>query len=587
MNYEQFLTNEALKTALNGKTATPLEVRMVEELKTGENIIIEATRDDIGTAAGIILTLADKSAPDARVLVITPSANDIPQILTKCEYLPIELEVSEADGFNGDGALVVKDGAPVILASFENAASRDLKALNVTTVLFLGFSSSARIPGSEAFENFLETVKELQVCFSAEAIPLTLNAAINRQIRDKGCKVINLEKEQEVQLSHEYYDIGHDLLAKPEALATLLETEEKIRAIVFCNSPSDTDLLEVILKKKGLKAKKLIGNIPDRAIHSTMDAVREGEINILILTDISGRAFPVEEFDMIVHYATPEDPEIYLHRLGQPDASSRLKRVVSLIGSMDLGNFHFLKKVVEFEFSQKSLPSAEDIARARFSRFEQEATAFTTEDAEIIEYADLIEKSSEQRAFTLYLLHQLLRKMPELESRASGKGGRGNRRSRDEEREDRRRGRDSEERYERDGEEENNRREREERPRPKPTRKDIRFYVGIGTDSGLTEDGFLALLKETMGESAPELKRSCLRGKYSFFDFEQKSADEFFEAMKDIEYQGAQLDVQKAAILSVPLDEEDAEDELAVRSQEEDAAEESETEVAHEVAAEM
>jgi hypothetical protein len=57
--------------------------------------------------------------------------------------------------------------------------------------------------------------------------------------------------------------------------------------------------------------------------------------------------------------------------------------------------------------------------------------------------------------------------------------------------------------------------------------------------------------------------------------------------MKDIEYQGAQLDVQKAAILSVPLDEEDAEDELAVRSQEEDAAEESETEVAHEVAAEM
>ncbi|NBW41055.1 hypothetical protein EBR25_08635 [bacterium] len=559
MNYEQFLTNETLQNSLKGKEASPLEVRMVEELQTGENIIVESNRDNIATEAGIILSLADKSSTEARSLVITPTPNDIPQILTKCDVLPIELEVSEADGFNGEGSLSVKDGAPVILASFDTAAAKDIAALNITTVAFLGFSSGARIPGSEAFENFLETLKQVQVCFCAESIPLTLNAAINRHIRGESCKTVNLDKEQEVQLSHEYYDIGHDLLAKPEALATLFETGSDVRAIVFCNSPSDTDLLEVMLKKKGLKAKKLIGNIPDRAIHTTMESVRDGEIHILILTDVSGRAFPVEEFDMVVHYATPEDPEIYLHRLGQPDSSSRLKRVVSLIGSMDLGNFHFLKKVVEFDFTQKSLPSAEEIAQARFSRFQEEATSFTTEDSEIVEYADLIEKSGEQRSFTLYLLHQFLRTMPELESKASGKG-RGGRRGREDHREERRRGRDSEERYERN-EDGNEERRSEERPKPKPTRKDIRFYVGVGTEEGLTEDGFLALLKDTMGDAAPELKRSCLREKYSFFDFEQKSADEFFDAMKDIEYQGAQLELQKAAILSVPLEEEEIEDE--------------------------
>ncbi|MCB0329374.1 MAG: DEAD/DEAH box helicase [Bdellovibrionales bacterium] len=565
--YENFLTSDKLRTSLKGQTGSALEVRLVQELAKDKNIVVEFDRDLPTPGSSVTLAVADKATDKAKTLIVTPTTADVERLLSECQKLPVEIALLDDEIHTPSGALAISAEATTIVASFDSAKECDLKARSISLVVFYGFSAGARIPGSDDFESFLEKLANQRLCFAAESVPLTLNAAITRHIRTEGFINVNLEKEQEVQLSHEYYEVGHELLAKPEALATLLETEAGIRAIVFCNSPSDTDLLEVMLKKKGLKAKKLIGNVPDRAIHTTMENVREGEISILVLTDVSGRGFPVEEFDIIVHYAAPEDPEIYLHRLGQPDGASRLKRVVSLVGSMDLGNFHFLKKVVEFDFQQRSLPSAEDIAKARFGRFQQDAVAFSTSDEELLEYAKLVEESDDRKAFILYLLNQALRKLPEAESAGGrSKGGRRDRddRSRGDHRDHRdgrgSRGGDYEDEgrdYSDRGSSRHDKQDRHERPKPKPTRKDIRFYVGHGLANGLSEEKFVALVKETMGDEAPELKRSCLRDKYSFFDFEQAVADEVFDAMQEAQYEGESLVFQKAAILSVPLDEEE------------------------------
>jgi superfamily II DNA/RNA helicase len=562
VRYEDILSTKSLQEALAGKSGSPLEARFAQEFAGKSNLLVEYDRDTHHVGKSLLLVIADQAKSDDRVLVITPSTQDVEDLLTEVHGLPITLALPSGVTPRGDSAITVQDDAAVIITDFENAQEYDLKAHNAGTLVFLGFSAGAKIPGSDAFESYLEGITDTRLCFCSESVPLTLNAAVNRHIKTEGCTQVNLEKEKEVQLLHEYYEVGTELLAKPEALATILESESVVRAIIFCNAPSDTDLLEVMLNKKGLKAKKMIGNVPDRAIHSTMDRVQEGEINILILTDISGRGFPVEEFDMIVHYSSPEDPEIYLHRFGQPDGSSRLKRVVSLVGTMDLGNFHFLKKVVEFDFQQQSLPSDEEIAKARFDRFHEEATAFSTEDGELLEYAKLIEESENRQAFILFLLDKALRKLPELESQ---KGGRKRRRGRDDSRDDDRGSYDDDDRRSQRGNRgdrrERSSREREERPKPRPTRKDIRFYVGHGLSNGLTEDKFVELVKEVMGDEAPELKRSCLRDKYSFFDFERSDADTVFEAMQEAKFSGEEIIFQKAAVLSVPLEEEELEQE--------------------------
>ena len=63
-------------------------------------------------------------------------------------------------------------------------------------------------------------------------------------------------------MEHIYYEVGTSLLAKPQALCDLVELESGHSCVVFCNSPSDADFADVILKKRGLASLKLIGYVP-------------------------------------------------------------------------------------------------------------------------------------------------------------------------------------------------------------------------------------------------------------------------------------------------------------------------------------
>jgi superfamily II DNA/RNA helicase len=53
-------------------------------------------------------------------------------------------------------------------------------------------------------------------------------------------------------MEHIYFEVGTSLLAKPQALCDLVEYESGHSVIIFCNSPSDADFADVILKKRGV-----------------------------------------------------------------------------------------------------------------------------------------------------------------------------------------------------------------------------------------------------------------------------------------------------------------------------------------------
>ncbi|MCB0321438.1 MAG: DEAD/DEAH box helicase, partial [Bdellovibrionales bacterium] len=488
-SYKDFLKTSALVKALKDKEPTLLDKRLVEEMRTDKNVLVEAEIPLAESGKSALIALADRVlGSNKKALLVLPRATDANRLVDTLASLPITVEFLDEDApaLPADGAATVapRAEAQILIGSFTACASLELSSKTFQSLFFLGFSAGSSLPGSDEFEQFIQQAQGIQVCWCSESVPLTLNGAVTRHLRVEDFRHINLEKESEVQLIHEFIEVGHELLAKPEALATIIEVEGRPRVAVFCNNPSETDLLEVLLKKRGIRAKKLIGNIPDHAVRETMDQVRNGEVEAVVLTDISGRGFPIEEFDLVVHHAAPEDPEIYLHRLGHPDSSSRLKRSVSLVGSTDLGNFHFLKKVVEFDFQSKSLPSNEEVASARFQSFNQEVKAFSTEDPQVLEYARLIKEEGSQEQSILFLLNQYLKVLPEA---LSNKKDKRSRRSRDRDFEGgdhegsrdgrQKNGRDNswgDSSRRRDGDRDDEQGER----RPKPTRKDIRFYVG-------------------------------------------------------------------------------------------------------------
>jgi ATP-dependent RNA helicase DeaD len=52
-------------------------------------------------------------------------------------------------------------------------------------------------------------------------------------------------------IEHMFCEVAGDLLAKPHALCDIIETQRPRSAIIFCNTKSDTQLVEVLLRRRG------------------------------------------------------------------------------------------------------------------------------------------------------------------------------------------------------------------------------------------------------------------------------------------------------------------------------------------------
>jgi ATP-dependent RNA helicase RhlB len=100
-------------------------------------------------------------------------------------------------------------------------------------------------------------------------------------------------------------------------LNNLLRSEEATSVIVFANRRDQVRRLHERLRKSGVAAGILSGEIPQAKRTSTLEQFKQGKIKVLVATDVAGRGIHVEGVSHVVNYNLPEDPEDYVHRIGR------------------------------------------------------------------------------------------------------------------------------------------------------------------------------------------------------------------------------------------------------------------------------
>ncbi len=102
-----------------------------------------------------------------------------------------------------------------------------------------------------------------------------------------------------------------------KVLNNLLRSDGCTRAIVFANRRDQVSRLHERLRKSGISAGILSGEIPQAKRTRTLEQFKQGEIKVLVATDVAGRGIHVEGVSHVVNYNLPEDPEDYVHRIGR------------------------------------------------------------------------------------------------------------------------------------------------------------------------------------------------------------------------------------------------------------------------------
>lgn len=100
-------------------------------------------------------------------------------------------------------------------------------------------------------------------------------------------------------------------------LSNLLRSEACTSVIVFANRRDQVRRLHEKLRKSGVAAGILSGEIAQAKRTRTLDQFKSGELKVLVATDVAGRGIHVDGVSHVVNYNLPEDPEDYVHRIGR------------------------------------------------------------------------------------------------------------------------------------------------------------------------------------------------------------------------------------------------------------------------------
>lgn len=109
---------------------------------------------------------------------------------------------------------------------------------------------------------------------------------------------------------------------KTKLLTHLLQTEVFGSVLIFSRTKHGADRIVRLLGKANIKAAAIHGNKSQAARQRALEGFKNGEVGILVATDIAARGIDVEELSYVINYDLPNIPETYIHRIGRTGRAS-------------------------------------------------------------------------------------------------------------------------------------------------------------------------------------------------------------------------------------------------------------------------
>ncbi|MEH6544623.1 MAG: ATP-dependent RNA helicase RhlB [Porticoccaceae bacterium] len=112
-------------------------------------------------------------------------------------------------------------------------------------------------------------------------------------------------------------------------LRNILRSDEVESVIVFANRRDQCRKLQENLARAGFKVGLLSGEIPQNKRIRTLDDFKNGNIQVLVATDVAGRGIHIDGISHVINYTLPEEPEDYVHRIGRTGRAGKTGTSIS------------------------------------------------------------------------------------------------------------------------------------------------------------------------------------------------------------------------------------------------------------------
>ncbi|HTS82271.1 MAG TPA: DEAD/DEAH box helicase [Myxococcaceae bacterium] len=532
---------------------TPVQAQAFDPVMQGKDLIVRS-KTGTGKTAAFGLPLLEKMDPEdkaVRALVLCPTRELALQVAAELADLGKHKGVRVSAIYGGASMQEQEDalerGSPIVVGTpgriWDHIRRKNLRLQGCRHAVLDEADEMLNQGFYEEVTRILDQLpKDRQVLLFSATVPPEIQNLISQYTTSPEMLMLSGDVLTVDHIHHVRYDVT-DAYPKPRNLIYVLEMEEPDNAIVFCNTRDDTALVTAVLNRNGFDAELLNGDLPQKERERVMGKVKRGEVAFMVATDIAARGIDISDLQYVINYSLPEDPAVYLHRVGRTGRIGKKGTALNLISGRELGTFTVLEKKYGIRFEKREMPSPEEALRMwteRHVREIQSAAAGSVYEGYLGLAGALKQRADADDAIAFLLKfffgHLRMEKAraaataehaparpPRERERDRGRGDRPRR----EDRGDRRERGERPAREEREGGS-RERRERRERP-PRRDRPDepaaaasepsapgqVRLWMNLGSSEGLDAAGITAAL-ESLGAPAGKLLRLDVRPTYSY-----------------------------------------------------------------------
>ncbi len=328
---------------------TPIQAESIPPALAGHDIAGQAQTGTGKTAAFLVAALhhldinpADKKRKPnhPRVLIVAPTRELALQIYNDALVLGKHTGHKMEVVFGGTGyeqqrsalkqGVDILIGTPGRLIDYLKQRVYDLSAIQCVILdeadrMFdLGFIKDIRF----LLRRCPDADKRLGMLFSA-----TLSYRVLELAYDHMNNPQSIEIEPEKITADKITEIGY-MTANEEKiplLIGLLKSMEDHHSIVFINTKRVADQVWGYLQGNGIKAAVLSGDVPQKKRMSLLNQFTNGELDVLVATDVAARGLHIPAVSHVINYDLPEDAEDYVHRIGRTARAGASGEAISFV----------------------------------------------------------------------------------------------------------------------------------------------------------------------------------------------------------------------------------------------------------------
>lgn len=374
---------EALRAVaeLGFEVPTPIQEQTIAVLLEGRDLIAQAPTGTGKTAAyGLpIVDRLDEDELHPQALVVVPTRELAIQVSEALHALGKYREIVTLPIYGGQPYdrqfHALSRGVQVVVGTpgrlLDHLRRGTLNLSTVRTVVLDEADEMLNMGFIEDIEAILsEAPPDRETVLFSATIPPRVAQLAERYLRDPVQVSVAIREAAAPSVRQVYYEVSN--YAKPEALARVLDHEQPESAMVFVRTRRDADEVAEKLSGLGYLAQAIHGDLSQAQRERVLSRFRKGHTQLLVATDVAARGLDIPEVSHVINYSLPEDPQIYVHRIGRTGRAGRSGEALTLVTPRERRHLRLIEQATRSRLQRMQLPTPEDIAARRRAAFRDE-----------------------------------------------------------------------------------------------------------------------------------------------------------------------------------------------------------------------